>query len=132
MEAWEHLAFPVYTRRIRDPLAALRGIRRREVNLWFAWPDGEGGTFNLAHSAIRQGPPGDSPLLPWGLRSQRYGASTLRRSSYSKRLESDPEPRSASCELTLRKYRITINNICMTLEMINESRARLNGTSRQR
>jgi proline iminopeptidase len=47
MAAWERLAFPIYTRRPRDPQAVQRGIRRSEVNLWFARPGGEGRTFNF-------------------------------------------------------------------------------------
>jgi proline iminopeptidase len=47
LAAWERIAFPIYTRAKRDPLAAQRGIRRPEVNLWFARPGGEGRTFNF-------------------------------------------------------------------------------------
>ena len=41
------MAFPVYTRTRKDPLAAQRGIRRPDVNHWFARPSGEGRTFNF-------------------------------------------------------------------------------------
>jgi proline iminopeptidase len=37
------LAFPVYTRTRKDPLAG----QRAEVNHWFARPGGEGRTFNF-------------------------------------------------------------------------------------
>jgi proline iminopeptidase len=47
LEAWGRLAFPVYIRKPRDPQAAVRGIRRADVNLWFARPGGEGRTFNF-------------------------------------------------------------------------------------
>lgn len=47
LEAWVRLAMPVYTRSRKDPLAAQRGIRRAEVNPWFARPGGEGRTFNF-------------------------------------------------------------------------------------
>jgi proline iminopeptidase len=47
LEAWGRLAFPVYTRTPRDPQAVQRGIRRADVNLWFARPGGEGRTFNF-------------------------------------------------------------------------------------
>jgi proline iminopeptidase len=47
LEAWVRLAFPVYTRTRKDPLAAQRGIRRPDVNHWFARPGGEGRTFNF-------------------------------------------------------------------------------------
>jgi pimeloyl-ACP methyl ester carboxylesterase len=47
MEAWARLAFPIYTRKQRDPEATQRGIRREEVNLWFVQPGAEGRTFNF-------------------------------------------------------------------------------------
>jgi proline iminopeptidase len=47
LEAWVRLAFPVYTRARKDPLAAQRGIRRPDVNHWFARAGGEGRTFNF-------------------------------------------------------------------------------------
>jgi proline iminopeptidase len=47
LEGWVRLAFPVYTRTKKDPLAAQRTVRRPEVNLWFARPCGEGRTFNF-------------------------------------------------------------------------------------
>jgi pimeloyl-ACP methyl ester carboxylesterase len=47
LDAWVRLAFPVYTRTPRNPLAAQRTIRRPEVNQWFARPGGEGRTFNF-------------------------------------------------------------------------------------
>jgi pimeloyl-ACP methyl ester carboxylesterase len=47
LEAWGRLAFPFYTRTRKHLQAAQRGIRRAEVNLWFAQPGGEGRTFNF-------------------------------------------------------------------------------------
>jgi pimeloyl-ACP methyl ester carboxylesterase len=47
LEAWGQSAFPFYTRTRRHLAAAQRGIRRPEVNLWFARPGGEGHTFNF-------------------------------------------------------------------------------------
>jgi pimeloyl-ACP methyl ester carboxylesterase len=47
LEDWVRLAFPVYTRTRKDPLAGQRAIRRPEVNFWFARPGGEGRTFNF-------------------------------------------------------------------------------------
>jgi proline iminopeptidase len=47
MEAWARLAFPVYTRKPRDPDVVRRCIRRADVNVWFARPGGEGRTFNF-------------------------------------------------------------------------------------
>jgi pimeloyl-ACP methyl ester carboxylesterase len=47
LDAWIRLAFPVYTRRPRDPAAVQRVILHPEVNLWFTRPGGEGRTFNL-------------------------------------------------------------------------------------
>ena len=46
-EAWVRLAFPVYTRLPKDPLAAQRTIRRPAVNHWFAREGGEGRSFNF-------------------------------------------------------------------------------------
>src|SRR5215470_2216732 len=47
LETWVRLAFPVYTRKRRDPQAMQRAIRHPEVNHWFARPGGEGHTFNF-------------------------------------------------------------------------------------
>src|SRR5882672_2947843 len=47
VEAWLRLAFPLYTRRPRDPDVARRAVRRPEVTHWFTRPGGEGHTFNL-------------------------------------------------------------------------------------
>jgi len=47
LAAWGGLAFPFYTRTQRHLQAALRGIHRADVNLWFARPGGEGRTFNF-------------------------------------------------------------------------------------
>ena len=47
LNAWIRLAFPVYTQKPRDPLAVRRAILRREVNIWFTRPGGEGRTFNF-------------------------------------------------------------------------------------
>lgn len=47
LDAWIRLAFPVYTRRPRDPAAVQRAVLHPEVNLWFTRPGGEGRTFNL-------------------------------------------------------------------------------------
>ena len=46
-EAWQRLAFPVYTRTRRHLQAVQRSIRRADVNLWFARPGGERCTFNF-------------------------------------------------------------------------------------
>lgn len=47
-EAWLRLAFPVYTRRPRDPEMARRAVNRPAVGLhWFAKPDGESDRFNM-------------------------------------------------------------------------------------
>ncbi len=47
LDAWIRLAFPVYTRRPRDPAAVQRAVLNPEVNLWFTRPGGEGRIFNL-------------------------------------------------------------------------------------
>ena len=47
VEAWIRLAFPVYTRKPRDPAAAARTIRRPEVTQWFTRPGGESHTFDF-------------------------------------------------------------------------------------
>ena len=47
LKAWIRLAFPVYTRKPRDPAAVQRAILHPEVNLWFTRPNGEGRTFNF-------------------------------------------------------------------------------------
>jgi proline iminopeptidase len=47
LEDWVRLAFPVYTRTRKDPLAGQRAVRRAEVNHWFARPGGEGRKFNF-------------------------------------------------------------------------------------
>ena len=47
LQDWIRLAFPVYTRRPRDPAVVGRALLRPEVNLWFTRPDGEGRRYNL-------------------------------------------------------------------------------------
>jgi proline iminopeptidase len=47
LEAWIRLAFPVYTRTPRDPVAVRRAILHPEVNIWFTRPGGEGRTFDF-------------------------------------------------------------------------------------
>lgn len=47
LQDWIRLAFPVYTRRPRDPEVIGRALLRPEVNLWFTRPDGEGRRYNL-------------------------------------------------------------------------------------
>jgi proline iminopeptidase len=47
LDAWIRLAFPVYNRRPRDPVAVQRAVLKPECNLWFTRPGGEGRTFNL-------------------------------------------------------------------------------------
>ena len=47
LAAWVRLAFPLYTRRPRDPALAQRTVRRPEVTQWFVRAGGEGRTFNL-------------------------------------------------------------------------------------
>jgi proline iminopeptidase len=70
MKAWERLAFPVYTRKNREPEAVQRGIRRPDVNLWFARPGGEGRTSNFFPALSRIECPTlvlggeDDPMIP--------------------------------------------------------------------
>jgi pimeloyl-ACP methyl ester carboxylesterase len=70
LEAWVRLAFPVYTRTRKDPLAAQRAIRHPEVNHWFARPGGEGRTFNFFPALSRVRCPtlvlggGEDPMIP--------------------------------------------------------------------
>jgi pimeloyl-ACP methyl ester carboxylesterase len=47
LESWIRLAFPVYTRKPRDPDAVKRARLRPEVNLWFTRPGGEGRRYDL-------------------------------------------------------------------------------------
>ena len=47
LEDWVRLAFPLYTRNPRDPLAVQRTIRNPEVLQWFTRSTGEAHTFNL-------------------------------------------------------------------------------------
>jgi pimeloyl-ACP methyl ester carboxylesterase len=47
LDAWARLAFPLYTRRPRDPDMALRTRRRPDVLHWFTRPGGESHTFNM-------------------------------------------------------------------------------------
>jgi pimeloyl-ACP methyl ester carboxylesterase len=47
LDAWQQLAFPLYTRRPRDPDMARRAVSRSEVLQWFVKPGGESHTFNL-------------------------------------------------------------------------------------
>jgi proline iminopeptidase len=47
VDSWLRLAFPLYTRRPRDPDVARRAVRNPEVTHWFTRPGGEGHTFNL-------------------------------------------------------------------------------------
>lgn len=47
LDAWIRLAFPVYTRKPRDPDAVKRAQLRPEVNMWFTRPGGEGRSYNL-------------------------------------------------------------------------------------
>ncbi len=47
LDAWIRLAFPVYTRKPRDPEAVKRALLRPEVNMWFTRPGGEGRGYNL-------------------------------------------------------------------------------------
>jgi pimeloyl-ACP methyl ester carboxylesterase len=47
MDAWARRAFPLYTRRPRDPHMASRMVGRSEVLQWFARPGGEGHRFNM-------------------------------------------------------------------------------------
>jgi pimeloyl-ACP methyl ester carboxylesterase len=44
---WIRLAFPVYTRRPRDPDTVKRALLRPEVNQWFTRPGGEGRSYDL-------------------------------------------------------------------------------------
>ena len=47
LQAWIRVAFPVYTRKPRDPAVVRRAMLRPEVNLWFTQPGAEGRTFNF-------------------------------------------------------------------------------------
>jgi proline iminopeptidase len=47
LAAWVRLAFPVYTRKPRDPAFVQRAILNPEVHLWFTRPGGEGRTFDF-------------------------------------------------------------------------------------
>lgn len=47
LASWIRLAFPVYTRKPRDPETVKRALLRPEVNLWFTRPGGEGRTYDL-------------------------------------------------------------------------------------
>jgi proline iminopeptidase len=47
LEAWVRLAFPLYSRKPRDPDAMRRAIRHPEVTRWYTRPGGEWHTFNF-------------------------------------------------------------------------------------
>ena len=47
LAAWQRLAFPLYTRRPRDPNLSRRSVANPEVLFWFTRPGGEDHTFNL-------------------------------------------------------------------------------------
>jgi proline iminopeptidase len=70
LEAWVRLAFPVYTRRPRDPAVAQRTVRRPEVTQWFTRAGGEGQTFDFFPALSRVQCPTlvmggeDDPMVP--------------------------------------------------------------------
>ena len=47
LDAWQRLAFPLYTRTPRDPDMARRTVSRPEVLRWFVKPGGESHSFNM-------------------------------------------------------------------------------------
>jgi proline iminopeptidase len=47
LDAWQRLAFPLYTRNPRDPDMARRAVSRPEVLQWFVKPGGESHSFNM-------------------------------------------------------------------------------------
>ena len=47
LDAWQRLAFPLYTRTPRDPEMARRAINRSEVLHWFVRPGGESHCFDM-------------------------------------------------------------------------------------
>jgi pimeloyl-ACP methyl ester carboxylesterase len=47
LDEWVRLAFPVYTRRPRDPAFVQRAVLRPDVHIWFMRAGGEGLTFNF-------------------------------------------------------------------------------------
>jgi pimeloyl-ACP methyl ester carboxylesterase len=47
LNAWQRLAFPLYTRTPRDPDMARRAINRSEVLHWFVRPGGESDRFDM-------------------------------------------------------------------------------------
>jgi pimeloyl-ACP methyl ester carboxylesterase len=47
LDAWQRLAFPIYTRSPRDPDVARRAVSRSGVLQWFTKPGGESRTFNM-------------------------------------------------------------------------------------
>jgi pimeloyl-ACP methyl ester carboxylesterase len=47
LDAWQRLAFPLYTRIPRDPDMARRAVNRSAVLQWFVKPGGESHTFNM-------------------------------------------------------------------------------------
>jgi pimeloyl-ACP methyl ester carboxylesterase len=47
LDAWQRLAFPLYTRTPRDPDMARRAVIRSEVLRGFTKPGGESHTFNM-------------------------------------------------------------------------------------
>jgi pimeloyl-ACP methyl ester carboxylesterase len=70
LDAWRRLAFPLYTRTLRDPDMARRAVSRSEVQHWFTKPDGESHTFNMFPDLGRIQCPTlvlggeDDPMLP--------------------------------------------------------------------
>jgi len=53
LDAWLHLALPLYTRTRRDPNVVRRAIGNSEVLQWFTRPGGEDHTFNLVPDLAR-------------------------------------------------------------------------------
>jgi proline iminopeptidase len=53
LDAWQRLAFPLYTRTPRDPEMARRAINRSEVLHWFVRPGGESHRFDMSPDLCR-------------------------------------------------------------------------------
>jgi pimeloyl-ACP methyl ester carboxylesterase len=53
LDAWLRIAFPLYTRRPRDPNVVRRTVGNPEVLQWFTGPGGEDHTFNLISDLAR-------------------------------------------------------------------------------
>jgi len=75
VDAWRKLAFPVYTRTLRDPNVGSRTVGKPEVALcWFAKPGGESHTFNMFPDLCRI----QCPTSFWAARTIRCIRSRAR------------------------------------------------------